>query len=91
MRGAIPPFPNTPSRRGVQLKALRQFYLHLVLYQSPCTEANKNEATNYKLKLIQDKLYRDRAPIYPSLTLEQANRNLDLFRHKDTQSHRISL
>jgi hypothetical protein len=31
MRGAIPPFPNTPSWRGVQLKAVGQLYIYLYL------------------------------------------------------------
>jgi len=33
MRGATPPFPNTPSLRGAQLKAQGQLYLHLYRYK----------------------------------------------------------
>jgi len=32
MRGTIPPFPNTPSWRGAQLKAQGHLYLYLTLY-----------------------------------------------------------
>jgi hypothetical protein len=31
MSGAIPPLPNTPSRRGAQLKAQGQLYLYLTV------------------------------------------------------------